>query len=294
MIPKEILQQVRRIEIRTQSIVNALLSGEYKSVFRGQGMEFSEVRSYTDGDDIRSVDWNVTARMGEPFVKKHVEEREQTVMLLVDASGSGRFGSHNKMKNDIATELCAVLAFSAIKNNDRVGLITFTSEVEKFIPPKKGKKHVLRVIRELLYFQPRCHGTDIREALRFLNRVQRKKAVVFLVSDFRAPDFESTLRVASQRHDCIAVSVTDPRELRLPDAGLIELEDPETGRIVLADTGSSVFRNRYAKLAIKRQNALRSQLRAAGVDHIELSTASDYIEPLVKFFRKREHQLSAG
>ncbi len=292
MIPREILQKVRRIEIKTQSIVNAILSGEYHSVFKGRGMEFSEVRTYTEGDDIRAIDWNVTARMGEPYVKQHVEERELTVMLAVDASASGNFGSIERMKAEVAVELCALLAFSAIKNNDRVGLIIFTSEVEKFIPPKKGKNHVLRVIRELLYFKPAKPGTDIAEALGFLNRLQRKKAVVFLVSDFIADGYQSALRVLARRHDCIAVSITDPREREIEDAGLIELKDPESGRRMLVDTGSKSFRDYYRATVAKRLDTLRSTLRSAGVDQIAVTTDSDYVEPLVRFFKKRAKTLA--
>jgi uncharacterized protein (DUF58 family) len=292
MIPKEILRRVRQIEIRTQSVVDAILSGEYKSVFKGKGMEFSEVRMYAEGDDIRSIDWNVTARMGEPYVKKLVEERELTVMLMVDASASGNFGTVSKMKAEIAVELCALLAFSAIKNNDRVGLCIFTSEVEKYIPPKKGKKHVLRVIRELLYFKPSKPGTDITEALRYLNRVQRKKAVVFLVSDFMADGYEPVLRTVARRHDCIAVTLSDPREQELVNVGLIELEDPETGERMLVDSGSRAFREYYARQVAGRQAALTSFFRSARIDEIPITTAGDYVDPLVRFFKRREKVLA--
>jgi uncharacterized protein (DUF58 family) len=288
MIPKEVLQKVRRIEIRTRSIVESVLSGEYHSVFKGRGMEFSEVRTYIPGDDIRSIDWNVTARMGEPYVKKYVEERELTVMLLVDASGSGSFGSVRQFKDEIAVELCALLAFSAIKNNDRVGLIIFTSEVEKYIPPKKGKNHVLRVIRELLYFKPSGRGTDIAEAFGFLNRVLRKKSVVFCISDFIASDFETSLRVASQRHDLIAITIVDPRELELPNVGLIELEDPETGESRLVDTGNRSVRESFGRQAAQRLEGLRRFFSHHRIDEIPVSTEADYVDPLVRFFKKRE------
>ncbi len=292
MIPKEILEKVRRIEIKTQSIVNDILSGEYQSVFKGQGMEFSEVRTYIQGDDIRTIDWNVTARAGEPYVKKYVEERELTVMLVVDASASGSFGTVNKLKTEIAVELCALLAFSAIKNNDRVGLIIFTSDVEKYIPPKKGKNHVLRVIRELLYFRPERKGTNITEAVNFLSRVQRKKAVVFFVSDFFAANYESVFRVAARRYDMIAVSLTDPRENELPDVGLIELRDPETNKTILVDSGSKSFREKYAQDSEKRRQALKTLLRSIGIDQIEITTAEDYVDPLVRFFKKRERMMA--
>ncbi len=288
MIPKEILENVRRIEIKTQSIVNDILSGEYQSVFKGRGMEFSEVRTYIEGDDIRTIDWNVTARARELYVKKYVEERELTVMLVVDASASGNFGTIKQLKSEMSVELCALLAFSAIKNNDRVGLIIFTSEVEKYIPPKKGKNHVLRVIRELLYFQPKKRGTNIGEAIDFLNQVQRKKSVVFLVSDFLSSNFESALRIAARRHDMIAISISDPRESVMPDAGLIELRDPETGDTILLDSTSRSFRERFARESENRRIALQTLFFSIGVDQIDITTSTDYVEPLVRFFKKRE------
>jgi uncharacterized protein (DUF58 family) len=288
VIPKEVLQKVRQIEIRTRSVVESVLSGEYQSVFKGRGMEFSEVRTYMPGDDIRSIDWNVTARMGGPYVKKYVEERELTVMLVVDASSSGSFGSVKQFKDEIAVELCALLAFSAIKNNDRVGLIIFTSEVEKYIPPKKGKNHVLRVIRELLYFKPEKKGTKIAEAMGYLNRVQRRKAVVFCVSDFLDTGFEAPLRVAAQRHDLIAITIVDPRELTLPNVGLIELEDPETGKTMLVDTRSRAVREAYHKEAMKRKEKLGTFFKSHGIDEIPVLTEADYVDPLIKFFKKRE------
>jgi uncharacterized protein (DUF58 family) len=288
MIPKEVLKKVRRIEIKTKSVVDAVLSGEYHSVFKGKGMEFSEVRSYIEGDDIRSIDWNVTARMNSLFVKKHVEERELTVMLLVDASASGSFGSVNKFKGEMGVELCALLAFSAIKNNDRVGLIIFTSEVERYIPPQKGKNHVLRVIRELLYFEPKHKGTNVAEALSFLNRVQRRKSVVFLVSDFFSSPFVAPLRVTGRRHDLVAVSLRDPRDTVFPGVGLIELEDAESGGTVLVDSSSGAFRERYKKEMEARQGSISQLFRSNGIDEIPVSTETDYVEPLVKFFKKRE------
>ena len=288
MIPREVLQKVRRIEIRTKSIVDSILSGEYHSVFKGRGMEFSEVRAYVEGDDIRNIDWNVTARMNSLYVKKHVEERELTVMLVVDASASGSFGSKGKFKGEMGVELCALLAFSAIKNNDRVGLIIFTSEVECYIPPQKGKNHVLRVIRELLYFEPKRRGTDVAGALTFLNRVQRRKAVVFLVSDFFAAPFAKHLRVAARRHDLVAVTLRDPRESQLPGIGLIELADAETGATVLVDSSSREFRADYNRQMTGRAAALSQMFKVNGIDEILVSTETDYIESLVKFFRKRE------
>ncbi|MBD3392734.1 MAG: DUF58 domain-containing protein [Chitinivibrionales bacterium] len=288
MIPREILQKVRRIEIKTQNIVNTILSGEYHSAFKGKGMEFSEVRAYVEGDDIRTIDWNVTARTGAPHIKKHVEERELTVMMVVDASASGNFGSVNQMKAEMAVELCAVLAFSAIRNNDRVGLIIFTSEVEKYVPPKKGKNHVLRVIRELLYFRPRKTGTNIGDACGFLNRVLRKRAVVFLVSDFIDAGFEAPLRITSRRHDCIAIRLTDPREREFRDVGLVELEDPEQGGTVLVDSRRRAFREFFRREVASRDAALRGMFRANRIDEIAVSTDTDYVDPLVRFFKRRE------
>jgi uncharacterized protein (DUF58 family) len=288
MIPREVLQQVRRIEIRTRSVVDSILSGEYHSVFKGRGMEFSEVRGYVEGDDIRSIDWNVTARMNGLYVKKHVEERELTVMLVVDASASGSFGSVGKFKGEMGAELCALLAFSAIKNNDRVGLIIFTSEVERYIPPQKGKNHVLRVIREMLYFEPKKHGTDISGALSYLNRVQRRKAVVFLVSDFFAPPFAKSLRVSARRHDLVAITLRDPRERELPDIGLVELADAETGETRLVDSSSPKFRALYKDRMDERVAAITQGFSVNGVDEIPVSTGTDYIDSLVRFFRRRE------
>jgi uncharacterized protein (DUF58 family) len=291
MIPKELIQKVRRIEITTKRVVDSVLSGGYHSAFKGKGMEFSEVRDYVDGDDIRAIDWNVTARMGSPYVKKHIEERELTVMLMVDASASGSFGTVNKFKGEVAVELCALLAFSAIKNNDRVGLIIFSSGIERYIPPQKGRNHVLYVIRELLYFKPKETGTDIDKALSYLNLVQTKKAVVFLVSDFISPPFDNALRVSARRHDLIACPVTDPRESVFPDAGLVELEDAETGETVLVDSGSAAFRNFYAQKTAQRRGKITSLFTANGIDEIAIATETEYVDALVKFFRKRERML---
>ena len=289
MIPKEVLQKVRQIEIRTRRIVDSVMSGEYHSAFKGRGMEFSEVRSYMDGDDVRTIDWNVTARMGSPYIKKYVEERELTVMLVVDASSSGDFGSVDKFKGEMAVELCSLLAFSAIRNNDRVGLIIFTSDVEVFIPPRKGKNHVLRVIRELLYFRPKNRGTDIGNALKFLNKVQTKTSVVFLVSDFiSAVNFEAPLRVAAKRHDLVTISITDPREESIPRVGLIELEDAETGETILFDTRSKKSLAIYRREIGRRREQLDGLLRSTGTDEIRVSTETGYVKPIVKFFQKRE------
>jgi len=287
MIPKEILKKVKRIEIATRGLVNDVFSGEYHSVFKGRGMEFSEVREYQLGDDIRNIDWNVTARMGHPYVKVFEEERELTVMLLVDVSSSGNFGTVERMKGEIAIEICALLAFSAIKNNDKVGLIIFTDTVEKFVPPKKGKSHVLRVLRELLYHKPRGSKTNISEALEYFSRVTKRRSVVFLVSDFISENYEKALQIANKRHDIVAITLTDPRELELPDVGFIELEDAETGEIFTVDTSYSgirgMFKEQTSDVVMKRTKLFQSM----NVDHIDIKTDQSYIDPLIRFFRMR-------
>ncbi len=291
MIPTEILKKVKRIEIRTRHLVNTVFSGEYHSVFKGQGMAFAEVRGYLPGDDIRRIDWNVTARMGEPFVKVFDEERELTVMLMVDASASGDFGTVEQMKGEIGVEICALLAFSAIQNNDRVGLIIFTDEVEAFIPPKKGKKHVLRVIRELLYFRPRRMGTDIAVALDYLNRVTNRRSVVFLVSDFLAKGYESALKVANRRHDLIAIALEDPREVHLPEIGMVELEDAETGEGILVDFADPEVRDLFTKMSRSDVMERERLFRTIGIDTIPISTEGSYADPLVQFFRARSRKI---
>jgi uncharacterized protein (DUF58 family) len=290
MLPKEILRKIRRIEIQTRNLVDDVFSGEYHSVFKGRGMEFSEVREYTRGDSVRTIDWNVTARMGRLFVKKFVEERELTVILMVDASSSGEFGTCRKTKREIAAEICALLAFSAIKNNDRVGLLIFTDQVEKFVPPKKGSKHVLRVIRELLYFRPQGRGTDIASALEYLNRLTRRKAVVFLISDFLSSDYQRALRVANKRHDLAAILITDPRELTMPKVGYVELEDAETGEHFLRDTSDRAFRQSFATVNARRAEQTARQFAAMSVDSVIITldmTEEPYLAPLIQFFKMR-------
>ena len=291
MIPKEILKKVRQIEIQTRGLVNDVFSGEYHSVFRGRGMEFSEVREYQYGDDIRTIDWNVSARMGHPFVKVFDEERELTVMLLVDLSSSGEFGTHEQMKGEIAVEICALLAFSAIKNNDKVGLILFTDKIEKFVPPKKGKKHVLRVLRELLYFKPEAKKTNISAALEYLSHIVRKRSVVFLVSDFISENYEKALRIANRRHDIIAVSVGDPREREMPDVGFIELEDAETGEMLTVDSNDLRIRNLFRLEASQQMESRERLFKSIDVDYINISTDISYVEPLIRFFRMRAKRL---
>ena len=287
MIPREILKQVRRIEISTRGLVNEVFSGEYHSVFKGRGMSFAEVREYEYGDDIRNIDWNVTARTGAPFVKIFEEERELTVMLLVDVSASGDFGTRERLKGELAVEICALLAFSATKNNDKVGLIIFSDHVEKFVPPRKGRRHVLRVLRELLYHRPEGRGTDIAAALEYLAHVQRKKAVTFLVSDFRDEDFEKPLAVAGRRHDLIAVRLSDVREHELPRVGLVELEDPESGERVVVDTSSHAFHHAFRSVDARRRAALDRSLRRSKVDVIDVETGRPYVKALMRFFQDR-------
>lgn len=291
MIPKELAQKIRYIQIYTSKAVNDVLAGEYESVFKGRGMEFSEVREYHIGDDVRSIDWNVTARTGEPHVKLFVEERELTIMFMVDLSASGAFGSTRKIKNEVAAELCALLAFSAIKNNDKVGLIVFTDQVELFIPPAKGTTHVLRLIRDLLEFSPGQTDTNIAAGIDYLGRVITRRSVVFLISDFLGEGYEKPLRIMGKKHDLIAVSVTDPREIALPNVGLVELEDAETGELVLIDTSSAAIRKRYEQLGTVQQARLRDMFRSMDIDHIEISTNRDYLRDLIKFFRTRERRL---
>ncbi len=290
MIPKELLKKIRRIEISTKKLVNDLFSGEYHSTFKGQGMEFEEVRQYEPGDDIRLIDWNVTARTGYPHVKIFKEERELSVVLLVDASSSGRFGTRERFKSETAAELCALLAFSAIKNNDKVGLIIFTDVIEKFIPPQKGRGHVLRLIREILYFRPRAVGTDIGGALEYLSRVIKRKSVVFLVSDFMSEDFHKPLQIANNKHDIIAVKVSDPRESKFDNVGLIELEDAETGEVFVIDTSSKAFRREFAARADEDAQNLKRGFQLIDVDFINIRTDQSYIVPLINFFRMRERR----
>ncbi len=278
---------MRRLEIRTRRLVEESLAGSYHSVFKGRGMEFAEVREYVPGDDVRTIDWNVSARMGHPFVKKFTEERELTVMLVVDASGSGTFGTGTTTKLQLAAEISALLAFSAIRNNDRVGLLLFTDTVELFLAPRKGKEHGLRVLREVLTAEPRGRGTRIAGALEFLRRVVTKRAVVFLVSDFQDSGFERTLRVVAQKHDVVAISISDPREGQLPDVGLLAVEDPETGEVALIDAGSPRVRRAYADYATRSFQTVRETLARTGVDLLELSTGAPYEMPLVHFFHER-------
>jgi uncharacterized protein (DUF58 family) len=291
MIPKELIRKIRRIEISTNRLVNDVFSGQYHSTFKGQGMEFIEVREYQPGDDVRNIDWNVTARYGFPFIKKFREERELTVVLLVDLSRSGMFGTTRSLKEEIAAEIGALLAFSAIKNNDKVGLVLFTDQVEKFVPPKKGQQHVLRLIREMLYFKPQGRGTDIDQALTFLSQVLTKRAVVFLISDFLNKGFERSLKMANRRHDIVAIKITDPREVELPKIGLIELEDSETGEQMLIDTNDLLVREYFCDYNAQEEAERNRLFRSINIDHIDILTSESYVEPLVRFFRMRAKRL---
>lgn len=287
MLPKEILKKVREIEIRTNRLVNEVFAGEYESVFKGRGMEFAEVREYAPGDDVRTIDWNVTARFGKPFVKQFIEERELTVMLLVDLSGSEDFGSATRVKREIVAEVAALLAFSAIVNNDKVGYIAFSDQVEKFIPPKKGRRHVLRVIREILYSRAVQRGTSLKTALEYLGQVLAKRSVVFLISDFWDQGYEQVLRIAQKRHDVIAIQILDPREQDIPDVGFIELSDPETGEQMLIDTADRGYRQQIAKRVQTMIGERERFFQSIRMDAIQLQTDKPYLEPLIHFFERR-------
>jgi len=291
MIPREIVKNVRRIQITTTRLVTDVFAGEYRSIFKGSGIEFSEVREYLPGDDIRSIEWNVTARMGRPFVKEFVEEREMTVMLLLDMSGSSVFGSVARLKGQVAAELCSVLALSAITNKDKVGLIIFTDKIEKFIPPRKGASHVLRVIREALYFKPENKGTDIANALHYLDRVTNRRSVTFIISDFFDKDYKMALKVANKRHDVVAVTITDPLEMELPEAGLINLYDAETGQEFVVDTSSSRVREEYKKNAHVRFRKRQELFNEVKVDNVDIRTNLPYARSLVSFFKSRERRM---
>jgi uncharacterized protein (DUF58 family) len=284
----EVLRQVRLLEIHTRRLVTDVFAGEYSSVFKGRGMEFADVREYQAGDDIRLIDWNVTARMGSPYVKQFVEERELTVMFLVDHSASEVFGTRVRTKSELAAEVCAVLAMTAVKNHDRVGTVLFSDRVERYVPPKKGKTHVLRVIRELLSFEPRGTGTNLAAALEFTNRVLTRRAVVFLVSDFLATDYERVLKATARRHDTIALQLVDPRERELPNVGLVAVRDPESSRWRYLDTGSRRVRDAFQRRGQEFDATLTRALRRRGVDVVRLETGRPYVEPLLAFFQMRE------
>lgn len=287
MNEKEILKKIQRIEIFTNRLVNTVFAGEYESVFKGQGITFDEVREYQVGDEIRTIDWNVTARMGQAYIKQYVEERERVMMLVVDMSASTSFGSISETKAEIAAEIAALLAFSAIKNNDKVGLICFTDTVEHFVAPRKGKRHVLRVVRDILHFQPKQSGTNIETALAFVDRVLKPHSVVFLISDFKDTGYEKQLRLSSKRHSLIAITLQDRREVELPDVGLIELEDAESGETVVIDTRSEEARQFYTEINQRAEAERRQVFRANQVDSIHIRTDEPYVKPIIQFFRQR-------
>jgi uncharacterized protein (DUF58 family) len=284
----ELVRKVRRIEIRTRRLVNDLFTGQYHAVFRGRGVEFSEVREYVPGDDVRAIDWNVTARLSAPFVKQFIEERELTVFLIVDVSGSGAFGTVAQTKREIAAEITALLALAAITNQDRVGLLAFSDRVEKYIAPAKGRQHVMRLIRDLLSLEPRGSGTDVAAALDYATKLFRRRAIVFVLSDFQdGGEYARSMRVLASRHDVVALTILDPRELELVDAGVVELEDPETGESMLVDSGDARVRTYYREHVQAQQAARRRLFHANGIDAIEIGTEASYVEPLVAFFRRR-------
>jgi uncharacterized protein (DUF58 family) len=294
MLTPELIKKIRRIEIRTRHLVNDSFAGEYHAIFKGRGMEFDEVRPYQQGDEVRTIDWNVTARMGEPFIKRYVEERELTVMLLVDASASGQFGTMNRFKREIAAELGAVLAYSAISNNDKVGLLIFTDRLELFIPPRKGRRHVLRLIRDLLAFEPVGHQTNLKLGLDMINHMLKRRGIIFLISDFLiSPDsYRAPLQIANRRHDVIAVSLNDPRELdEWPNVGMLALEDAETGEIQWVDTGNRQWRKAFVERVNELQLARNRVFRKAKVDRIDITTDADYVVPLTTFFERRARRL---
>jgi uncharacterized protein (DUF58 family) len=290
METKELLKKVRQLEIRTRGVVNQVFSGEYHSVFKGRGMEFSEVREYQFGDEIRTIDWNVTARLDHPYVKVFEEERELTVILLVDMSGSQFFGSQASLKRDIAVELSAILAFSAMKNNDKVGAILFTDQIEKFIPPHKGRSHALRIVRELLSFEPKRKTTSLKAVLEYLNHIQKKRSIVFLISDFMDDGYDAALSIAGKRHDLIGVVLNDPRESELPDIGLITFKDAESGEQRWIDTRDRSIRTNYRTYRDTVQKSRRSMFLKAKLDKVEIPLDKPYMKPLVDFFRMRERR----
>jgi uncharacterized protein (DUF58 family) len=295
---REILKKVRRIEIRTKRLVDDSVAGQYHSVFKGRGMNFDEVREYTPGDEVRAIDWNVTARAGRPFIKKFVEERERTLLIIVDVSASGDFGSTAQSKRELAAELASVLAFSAIRNGDKVGLVLFTDQVELYVPPRKGRRHVLRIVREILGFESQSDGTDIVNALEFINDVASRRSIVFLISDFQMagepavamPALRKALRQVNRRNDLVALPVDDPRESALPNVGIVAIEDAETGELIEIDTGSEIVRSRFAELAQARNTQLQKAFNGEAVDALRISTGQPYVAPLLAFFKNRSRK----
>jgi uncharacterized protein (DUF58 family) len=287
METSELLKRVRKIEIKTRGLSNQIFSGQYHSAFKGRGMAFSEVREYQMGDDVRTIDWNVTARSGTPYVKVFEEERELTVMLLVDVSGSGDFGSKVMLKRQLMTEICAVLSFSAIQNNDKVGIIFFSDKVEKFIPPKKGKSHILRIIRELIDFQPESKGTNLSEALRYLTNVVKKRSIAFLITDFMDTNYSDALKLANKKHDLVAIRIFDQLEQEVPNVGLLPITDAETGEVIWLDTSKQETRTKLKASGLKFEAQLKETLMRSGVDMAEIRTDHSYVKPLLNLFKRR-------
>ncbi len=285
---KDLLKKVRLIELKTRGLSNHIFSGEYHSAFKGRGMAFSEVREYVPGDEVRTIDWNVTARSGRPHIKVFDEERELTVMLMADVSGSGEFGTEAQLKRELITEACATIAFSAIQNNDKVGLILFTDQIELFIPPKKGRGHILRIVRELLEFRPLHKGTDVAGALKYMSNVIKKRSIAFLISDLMADGYEDALKIANRKHDLVVLRTTDPRELELPAMGLVQFLDPETGDTQWVNTNNKRVRAHYRAEALKLAARAKDALRRAGVDHAVISTREGYVRPLMTLFKRRD------
>ena len=284
----ELLQRIKTIQIKTNYLVNDIMAGEYVSAFKGRGMEFSEVREYQPGDDVRLIDWNVTARMDQPFIKEFKEERELTLMLLVDVSSSGEFGSAGKLKNEVSAEIASILAFAAIKNNDKIGLVIFSDKIEHTIPPKKGKAHIWNIIRTILNFKPEGEGTKLSLPLEYLLNIQKRKATTFLISDFQDDNYEAKLKLAKQKHDLVAISITDPREELLPDVGLIQLEDAESGETLLVDTGDKNMIQQYFKQVQDKKGKRKKYFQSIGIDTIEINTNKPLTDPIIRYFKLRE------
>ena len=284
----ELMRKIRSIQIKTSHMVTDLMSGEYVSAFKGHGMEFNAVREYTPGDDVRLIDWNVTARMNQPFIKEFIEERELNVMLIVDVSSSGEFGSTGKFKNEIAAEVASILAFAAIRNNDKIGLIIFTNKIEHYIPPKKGKAHIWNVIRTILSYQPEEKLTDINIPLKFLLKIQKRKCITFLISDFQAKDYTTNLKLAKQKHELVAIAISDPREKNLPDVGFIHLKDAESGETILINTSNREMATRFTSYEENRRKNLKTYFHSIGVDTINIDTGNSLTDPIIRYFKIRE------
>ncbi len=290
MIPKDVLKEIKRIEIRTTRLVNDLFGGEYESVFKGRGIEFADVREYVPGDDIRTIDWNVTARSQHPFVKKYTEERELTVLFVVDGSASQQFGTTAKIKAQITAEICALLAFSAIRNHDKVGMVIYTDEVEKYVPIKKGRSHVLRVVREILFYKPKRKGTRLQTALEYLQKTLKRRVVMFIISDFQDSGYEKSLKIISQKHDVIAIHLTDPLERKWPSGGILQLEDAETGEPILINNRSRHVRELFEKQVSEELGEIDRSFKMMGIDKVNIDTSKPYADPLIRLFKQRERR----